>query len=99
MSMRFRRALLFLCAAAALAVPGALGHGVARADGCPWMDASKPATERAQLLLAAMSLDDKILMVHGGGPGGGVGNVAGNPALCIPALHLNDGPEGVGNGK
>ena len=98
--MMLRRILLLVCAVAALALPGALGHGVAHADTtCPWMDTSLSAAQRAQMLLAAMSLDDKILLVHGGGPGVGVGDVAGNPALCIPALHLNDGPEGAGNGN
>src|ERR1051325_7499116 len=100
--MHIRTLLPLLAAAAALLLlAGAPGVGTpAHADtACPWMDTSKTPDQRAQELLAAMSLDDKILLVHGGGTGGGVGNVTGNPTLCIPALHLNDGPEGVGNGK
>jgi beta-glucosidase len=87
--------------AASVALLGWVGaSSPARADTqCPWMDASQTPDQRAQALLAAMSIDDKVLLVHGGGSGGGVGNVAANPTLCIPALALNDGPEGVGNGK
>jgi hypothetical protein len=36
--------------------------------------------------------------VHGDGEGSGyAGQVAGIPSLCIPALNLEDGPQGVGD--
>jgi beta-glucosidase len=35
---------------------------------------------------------------HGDGEGPGyAGQVAGIPSLCIPALNLEDGPQGVGD--
>jgi beta-glucosidase len=52
---------------------------------------------RVSELMAKMTLDDKISMVHGVS-GAYVGVVAANPALCIPALNLEDGPAGVGDG-
>ena len=65
-------------------------------------------SERAAALVAKMTLDEKLVMLHGPatGPccqcnttadGGGcayVGNVAGNTKLSIPPLTMNDGPQG-----
>jgi beta-glucosidase len=71
--------------------------------GCPWVGSTAPVEQRVSQLLAQMTLDDKILMVHGGeGPNGKgfpwTGIIAGNIRLCIPELHLMDGPGGVGTG-
>ncbi|RUS30945.1 glycoside hydrolase superfamily [Jimgerdemannia flammicorona] len=63
-------------------------------DEKPWLDASLPYTKRADLLLYAMNLDEKLTLVHGIG-GQYVGNVPNNTRLAIPALHLQDGPQGV----
>ncbi len=68
---------------------------------CPWMDASKPTEQRISELLAKMTIDDKIQMVHQKDPiwthGGTAGFIPGNPALCIPDLVLNDAGQGVGD--
>ena len=32
----------------------------------PWLDTSKPPRERAELLVAAMTLEQKIAQLHGG---------------------------------
>jgi beta-glucosidase len=65
------------------------------------MDASKSPDRRAHELLAAMSLDDKITIVHQAQPiwqhYGAAGYIPGNPALCIPDLVLNDAGQGVGD--
>ncbi len=92
--------LLAVCGIAA-----ALGaSATARASAaCPWMDTSKTPDQRAQMLLAAMTLDDKIAMVHGDGQilteYGVAGRVPGNATLCIPDLYLNDAGQGVGDGQ
>lgn len=67
----------------------------------PWMRRSLTPEQRADLLLHAMTLDEKITMVHGVDPRpipGYVGYVPGNARLSIPALRLADGRAGVGNG-
>lgn len=45
---------------------------------------------RAKKLLKEMTLDEKIVMMHGS-PGPYIGNVPQNTRLGIPALNLNDG--------
>ena len=72
----------------------------ALADAQPWMDTSLPAEQRARLLLAAMTLDEKSAMVYGSGVGsaGYVGHVPAIPRLGIPGLNLQDGPAGVAGG-
>jgi beta-glucosidase len=71
------------------------------APACPWMDAKKPTEQRAQELVKAMSIDDKIQMVHQPQPiwshYGAAGYIPGNPNLCIPDLVLNDAGQGVGD--
>jgi beta-glucosidase len=67
----------------------------------PWMRRSLSAEKRADLLLHAVTQDEKITMVHGVDPRpipGYVGFVPGNARLGIPALRLADGRAGVGNG-
>jgi beta-glucosidase len=54
--------------------------------------------QRADALLAQMTLDEKIAMLHGGGSCGYVGCIPANTRLGIPALHLQDGPVGAGDG-
>jgi len=64
------------------------------------VDASRPLAahrERVRDLVANMTLAEKILMVHGS-PGPYVGNVPANTRLNIPALTLEDGPQGVADG-
>src|SRR4051812_12194459 len=59
------------------------------------------AQRRAEGLVAKMTLDEKLQMVHGLGfprHAGLAGRVAGIPRLGIPDLVLADGPNGVGNG-
>src|SRR3954451_967111 len=73
----------------------------AQAPACPWMDAKKSPGERAQMLVKAMSIDQKIQMVHQNQPiwahFGAAGYIAGQPDLCIPDLVLNDAGQGVGD--
>ncbi|HWW53061.1 MAG TPA: glycoside hydrolase family 3 N-terminal domain-containing protein, partial [Acidimicrobiales bacterium] len=67
---------------------------------CTWMDGSKSPDQRAHLLLAAMSLDDKIGMLYGRGDAtyyGTANVIPANPALCIPALVFNDAGAGLGD--
>jgi beta-glucosidase len=62
------------------------------AASCPWLSRSRPASQRVSLLLPRMTLADKTSMVTG------AGNIAAIPRLCVPAMNLQDGPNGVGDG-
>ena len=69
---------------------------------CPWVGSHAPDSVRTAEVLAKMTLDDKLAMVDGtgytSGTAGYVGHIAANPALCIPGLNLEDGPQGVADG-
>jgi beta-glucosidase len=66
---------------------------------CPWVRSSAPIATRVGELLSQMTLDDKLAVVDGvgiaEGTAGYVGQIAANPLLCMPALNLEDGPQGV----
>jgi len=69
----------------------------AQTAGCPWVGSSAPVQMRVAQVLAQLSLDQKIQLVHGAA-GPYAGNIPAIPALCIPALKLEDGPAGVADG-
>jgi beta-glucosidase len=67
-----------------------------------WMDAARAPRQRVDALLAQMTLEEKLAMVHGTGFAIGLGyaaHVPGNSRLGIPGLYLADGPVGVANGS
>src|SRR5207248_3514082 len=90
-----------LCAVAAVVAGGTGSSAPAHAAGCPWMDTSKTTDQRAQALLAAMTIDDKIKLTYQNDTiwtyYGVAGHVGPNAALCIPDLVLNDAGQGVGD--
>ena len=69
----------------------------------PWMDKSLSPDRRAELAIEQMSLDEKILLVHGAGgfaqagqrSNGGAGMISGIPRLGLPDLQLADSAVGV----
>lgn len=72
----------------------------------PWTDRNLPPDERARLLLAQMTLDEKLGLVSGlpaYGPSvdpraiGGAGFVPGIPRLGLPNIYMTDGRSGVAN--
>src|SRR5579871_3373922 len=77
-----------------------------------WMDANLSPDRRADLVVAQMTLDEKIQLVHGAGmrgfgdppepsvvrSNGGAGFVAGIPRLGIPDLNMADAAVGVARG-
>ena len=76
--------------------------GASPAAAQPWLDPGQPPGQRADELLAAMSLDQKLQMVDGTGYSFSVdyaGHIAGIPSLGVPDLYLADGAVGVGNGS
>ena len=66
---------------------------------CPWLNQSLPVSQRLKLLMAKMTLADKINMVTGAGTSQPyVFYISAIPSLCIPAMGEEDGPVGVGDG-
>jgi beta-glucosidase len=91
-----------LAALIGLPATGAVGQSAAAAaatTSCPWVTSTAPISQRVAQLMAAMSLDDKITMVEGHGTTNPyVFYTPAVPALCIPAVGLEDGPSGVADG-
>jgi beta-glucosidase len=92
---------------AAMAVAGALSlPALAHADPLPWMDPSLSPAQRADLLVGAMTLDQKIAQLHGQRStipelpecGTAGRHVPGIPALGIPTFRITNGPVGLGGG-
>ncbi len=80
---------------------GGRGGQPPRIDG-PWTDRTLSPDRRAELLVAQMTLDEKVGLLHGGvgvaGSNGGAGFVPGVPRLGIPAIQLADAVVGVTRG-
>ncbi|HXJ94610.1 MAG TPA: glycoside hydrolase family 3 C-terminal domain-containing protein [Terriglobia bacterium] len=100
--------VLLLVAAATLAQRRLHGQSDAQTQSHPWMDASLPPDQRADMVLKEMTLDEKIDLVHGQGmPGwgkprpnaylgnGGAGFVLAIPRLGIPFIQMSDAAYGV----
>ena len=92
-----------LATAASASAGSAAAHGAARAAAppasCPWLNQSLTVAQRVQMLLAKMTLADKINMVTGAGTSEPyVFYISAIPGLCIPAMGEEDGPVGVGDG-
>ncbi|MDQ1743431.1 MAG: beta-glucosidase, partial [Pseudonocardiales bacterium] len=86
------------------AAPAHLTQPASTAASRPWTNTALSPVERAALLVARMTLDEKIAEVHGVGypliadPSTGyAGRIPGNDRLGIPAVILADSPVGVGN--
>ena len=83
------------------------GQGPRDTAAKPWMDRGLNPDERADLVIAQMTVDEKIQLVHGGErysgyptpPSsqtlGGAGWVPGIPRLGIPDFQMTDGRSGV----
>jgi beta-glucosidase len=107
---RVRHAALaaILCAALTGTTAAQFGPPRPKPTG-PWMNKSLSADQRADLIAAQMTLDEKISLLHGGGwqmmfPGpnappskslGNAGYIPGIPRLGIPDLQMADAAVGV----
>jgi beta-glucosidase len=88
-------------AAGGFAVAGAVTPATpahAAVSGCPWVGSTAPISQRVNQLLAAMSTAQKVSMATGAGGSSYVGFTPAIGSLCIPAMNLEDGPAGVGDG-
>ena len=88
-----------LATAASASEGSASANSAASTASCPWLNQSLTVAQRARMLLAKMTLADKINMVTGAGTSQPyVFYISAIPDLCIPAMGEEDGPVGVGDG-
>jgi beta-glucosidase len=107
---RLRHVALAIIFFTALIAPAAAQFGPPRPKPTgPWMNKSLSPDRRADLILAQMTLDEKISLLHGGGwqtifagpdapPSKSLGNagyIPGIPRLGIPDLQMADAAVGV----
>jgi len=105
-----RKSLDFVTVALWLAIFRlATSTAAAQTPARPWMDQTLPASERAALVLAQMTLEEKLALLHGNGmaraprwqmplthlANGGAGYVPGVPRLDIPPIVMSDAAYGV----
>jgi beta-glucosidase len=84
---------------AAVQAAGATARTTADTTSCPWLNQSLPVRQRVSMLMAQMTLADKVNMVTGAGFSEPyVFYISAIPSLCIPAIGEEDGPLGVGDG-
>jgi beta-glucosidase len=93
-----------LTAAAWLALGLSWAGDIAFADDRPWLDRSRAAGERAQLVVRQMTLEEKSALLYGYGTreiGGQKWQVyvKGNPRLGIPDMVQGDSPAGIWQGS
>ncbi len=81
-------------ASAAPAAPAAPAADAA----CPWVGSSAPISQRVSQLLARMTAAQKVTVLTGASGSSYVGFTPAIGSLCIPAMNLEDGPAGVGDG-
>jgi hypothetical protein len=76
----------------------AAGTAAASSSSCPWLNQSLPVGQRVQMLMAQMTLANKINMMTGAGFNSQyVFEIPAIPSLCIPAIGEEDGPLGPGD--
>ncbi|MFI6809094.1 glycoside hydrolase family 3 C-terminal domain-containing protein [Streptomyces luteogriseus] len=94
--MRWPAVIAAACAAlgGSLIAPTTAPAATANAD-CPWVGQRATPSQRAEQVLARMTLDEKIQMVHGAASSSYAGLIPGIARLCVPALKMQDGPVGV----
>src|SRR5450631_3940654 len=63
----------------------------------PWSDAGLSPDVRADLVIKEMTLDEKIMMLHGGGRGGGALGMEGGPNASS-GMTVSNGGAGFSNG-
>ena len=83
---------------AGFVVAGAGPAAQAVSTACPWVGSSAPISQRVSEVLARMSLTQKVDLLTGASGSSYVGFIPAIGSLCIPALNLEDGPAGVGDG-
>ncbi|MBR1087238.1 glycoside hydrolase family 3 C-terminal domain-containing protein [Bradyrhizobium manausense] len=103
-NVRLRPTAMHLAATTWLALGLSWTGGMALADDRPWLDRSRTASDRAQLLVRQMTLEEKSALLYGYGTRDIDGQkwqvyVKGNPRLGIPDMVQGDSPAGIWQGS
>jgi beta-glucosidase len=93
-----KRRSIALAAAVLLASGLALAPMTGHAADRPWMNKALPPDQRARLLVAAMTLDEKVEQIHMVDTPDHPREVAGIPRLGIETFKISNGPSGAGPG-
>src|ERR1700678_3021003 len=98
---RKRRLIIALALAttsAWLLAVGAVQPAAAVSTACPWVGSSAPIPTRVAEVMSKITQAQDIDLVTGASGSSYVGFTPAIGSLCIPALNLEDGPAGVGDG-
>jgi beta-glucosidase-like glycosyl hydrolase len=79
--------------------PVAGGNGTGGNGTCPWVGSTAPVAQRVQQVLNTMDQSEEASLLSGDGGSSYIGQVNAIPDLCIPAIDMEDGPDGVGDGN
>jgi beta-glucosidase len=90
--------LLLTTAAASLLAVTSTPKAEAVSTACPWVGSSAPIPQRVSEVMAKITQAQEISLVTGASGSSYVGFIPAIGSLCIPALNLEDGPAGVGDG-
>jgi beta-glucosidase-like glycosyl hydrolase len=75
------------------------GNGNGGNGNCPWVGSTAPVAQRVQQVLDTMDQSEEVTLLSGDGGSNYIGQVNAIPNLCMPALNMEDGPNGVGDGN
>ncbi|HEY2242109.1 MAG TPA: glycoside hydrolase family 3 C-terminal domain-containing protein, partial [Streptosporangiaceae bacterium] len=75
------------------------GNGNGGNGTCPWVGSTAPVAQRVQQVLNTMDQAEEVTLASGDGGSNYIGQVNAVPNLCIKALNMEDGPNGVGDGN
>jgi beta-glucosidase len=75
------------------------GNGNGGNGTCPWVGSTAPVAQRVQQVLNTMDQSEEASLLSGDGGSSYIGQVNAIPDLCLPAINMEDGPDGVGDGN
>jgi len=91
-------ALALATTSASLLAVAAAQPAAAVSTACPWVGSSAPIPTRVSEVMSKITQAQEIDLVTGASGSSYVGFTTAIGSLCIPALNLEDGPAGVGDG-
>jgi beta-glucosidase len=97
-SLAITAAAVVLSSASLAGLAGPAQPASAVSAACPWVGSSAPISQRVGEVMAKMTTAQKVALLTGSGGSSYVGFIPAIGSLCIPAVNLEDGPAGVGDG-